>query len=410
MYEQPFNPYIKNLTVIKEYFKTPRVLTISISQAIAAVLSLISGVLISLHMPDILRYVRASFLWACDQIDVTSTFREDILREIDRIDANSLSATVLSNGIVSLAIAFLIAAAFLILFLKSRSADPAASPKAGVMILYVFAILELIGVILCIIGFAAIIAFLFILYAQGGNVNGRWKLPFTQEYLPFSMDATVMLVVAIGCTIALVICAILLLIMAINRMRYYHSIKNSLTTVDLQRSGAKPYGVMCVIKAVLLGGAVLSAPSSLFASSPVQRPEILTAVVIVTALAQAASCVAAIMEASLALGYKKYIDNAKYGYTGHPAPAAPYAPFPGGASFTPQSRPQPNPYMPPAPAPEPEKPDRSTDNAYADPYGADASDASTRQAPAQDAAPKCPFCGAEADLSAPFCSNCGKKL
>ena len=412
MYEQPFNPYIKNLTVVKEYFRTPRVLVIGISQVIGALLSLIAGILITTHIPELLSYARTAFIWFCNQQDFSSSFRDDVVRELDKVSPNTASVYAVSGMIPSFIITCLFATAFILIYFKSRSANPIDSPKAGVIILYVFAIIELIGVILCVIGFAAIIALLFIAYAQGSVTTGKWDLPFSQDYLPFNVDKTILLAVAIAVTVVLVIASFVLLFVAINRMRYYKSIKNSLSTVDLHSEGARPYGVMCIIKAVFLGLSALSMPSSMFVDSPLRAPEFMTGVIILCALSTAVSCVSAVMEGSLALGYKKNIDNAKYGYAAHAVPAAPYAPFNAGMNgFAPQNRQQYNPYKPAAPAPDQDEPDVSSENAYSDPYGEDVSDTDHPEAKTDETAtPTCPSCGAEADPDAPFCGNCGNKL
>ena len=273
-------------------------------------------------------------------------------------------------------------------------------PKAGVTILYVLSVIELVCVWIVLVSVLLIIVFLFWLFGAMQGVTGTISSIEAPMFLsdpialPFAIDAValraVVLVTAISLTIMTVIGGFVALFTYINKKRYYRSIKQSITTVELQSKGARPYGVMCVIGAVFSGLGLTSVLSTFTSLALVPANGTYITYIILTSLVQIAAFVALIFEAKIALGYKKYIDDKKYGYSQPVAPSAPYAPFPYGQN---SSAPQ-NPYASSTARPDPSNP-------YADSYTA---------APASTAAPVCPHCGAKVDPSAPFCGTCGNKL
>ena len=123
-----------------------------------------------------------------------------------------------------------------------------------------------------------------------------------------SAVATVMIIFAV----LLLIIAAFLLFTAINKFRYYSSVRTSISSVTLQSGGAKPYGVMCVISAVFSAFGILSSIGSFlfFGNSGFSS---LTGVSLVTILGNILSFVIFVLDAKIALGYKKYIDEIMYG-------------------------------------------------------------------------------------------------
>ena len=446
MYEQPYNPFVKNLSAVKSYFKSPSVLLLGIMNAVSAVLALISAIMIASHIPEILLYIKSTFIWAFAELNVPSAETDNFLRAFDEIQSSATSSSVISSAAASLGVALLISAAFLIIYFKSRNESPASTPNAGVTILFAFSIVELVGVIFILLAFVALFVLLFYLYFRlnaGNRVGFNIDFGFASldDWLNDKTAPAVLLVIIIVGLVVLAIAAFLLLFTSINKVRYYGSVRKSLNTVELQSKGAKPYGVMCVLGAVSAGVSLLSMPSALFVDAPVKVPKFFTAVLIVSLLSQAAAFVTKIFEAKVALCYKTHIDAIKYGYATHAAPAASYSPFAAGAGYgTPQEQRANNPYLnrpaPAEPAPfaaapvytapvdfAPEE-ESITENSYSDPYGADAPDVPAEPAaqPAEDpvtapveesepaAIPTCPVCGAEIDPTAPFCGNCGNRL
>ena len=423
MYEQPFNPYVKNLSAVKEYFKSRCVLVLGLSRALGAILSLVTAILISTNLPKILAYIKSLFLWVFDETGAPYGISANFSDLFDRIVPSDVSSSIVSSSISSTVVTILIAAAFLIIYFKSRSNDPNATPNAGVTILYVFAIIALVGVIIAIVAAVVLIVFMFLLYSKlsSEGIDSLYVgVPFIDDLLSYSWTPTSLLALTIAGIVLLVFAGFIALFIQINRLRYYGSIRKSLNTVELQNKGAKPFGVMCLISAFSAGLSLLSTPAGLFAKTPVTAPKILTAIAVFSMLAQAASVVGAIMEAKLAMGYKTYIDGIKYGYSRHAAPAAPFAPFPSvnPAEQNPSSF---NPYV----SRTSYDGEPSTDNTYSDPYGSDLTGAdaapdaynapfSGDSASYEETAPlntaTCSVCGAEVDPDAPFCGNCGNRL
>lgn len=482
MYDQPFNPYVKNLNAVKDYYKSPFTLVYGIAQILAGILSLISAILISANFKDIISYFKEYVLDLLDKANGSNGLKSDVARIFDEINDSGISSSVFSS-MPSLIITGLAAAAILIIFFKSRNKDPRSTPMTGFTILYVFAIISLVGVILAAVGVALIIALLFWVYASLVNSTSTRisaaldldDIPLIRDFLRDNPDldtisSAVLLAVVIVLTAVAVIALFFALFTAINRVRYYKSVRSSLSSVDLQSKGAKPYGVMCVLGTVSVGMSLISSFSVLFLPKVNGKTNPMVGVGIVCILALIASFVSRFAEAKLALGYKTYIDNVKYGYNTPAAPAAPYTPYgPAGGYYAPQNQPQSDLSARPAPTSVRDKPilfgfgigdDMSADNAYADPYGADQPDKAAPEAPAISAsdaeeitadevveaipdaaepepeaaepdlfseepqaepaaveepeepaaAPVCPVCGAETVSGAPFCGNCGNRL
>ena len=456
MYEQPYNPFVKNLSAVKDYFKSPVVLVYGILQALATVLSLASVILISTKLKDIIGYFRGYVLYFCDEIGASASDRSRIQNLFDQVDVSSGSSSVLSS-IPTVLVSGLMVAAIFIIYFKSRNADPSATPITGFTILYVFSVIALVFSILAAIAVALFFVLMFLLYtkvasATAGHIAADFSdVPIIGTLIkndPSLRDAlddigsNVLLVMIIVLLVVMAIVFFFVFFTAINRMRYYKSVRQSLSTVELQTKGAKPYAVMCMISAVSTGLSLTSFVSLLFPPHLKGQSNPMTGIAVLLMASTAVSFVSLILEWKIALGYKNHIDSIKYGYNTPAAPAAPYAPFaqaPG--FFGAQNQPMNNPYVryaPPVPEQEtaPQAQDTGAENAYADPYGTDEPDSDriddlvneisaesmTEDAPAEtmenaaadnaipEAAPTCPLCGAEVDPTAPFCGNCGNRL
>jgi hypothetical protein len=119
---------------------------------------------------------------------------------------------------------------------------------------------------------------------------------------------------------------------------------------------------------------------------------------ILSSLSSIVAFVQLIFEAKVAFGYKKYIDNVKYGYNGYTA--GPYSPYTAPQGQAPYAAPV---YSEPAQNAAPYEPaiPEAPANPYADPYTA---------APQTPAAFVCPSCGSPVEPEALYCGNCGNKL
>lgn len=384
MYEQQFNPYAANLAVIKGYFKNTKVLVIGILYIVSAVLGLATAIVgrnsLMNNLPAIL-----------SQMGMPSSDLAEFNELLTYSSASTISS-VISYSFTTLIFTALFVAAFFILYFKSRNPAPEASPKAGATILYVLAVISFVAsivlTVMMVLLFLAIIA-----------LSASLPQIFASE--DFSIDSSALAgVAAVGFVVIGVIMVIALtyvIMTAAFRKNYYRSVKDSLKTVELQNKGAKGYGVICIINAVFLGIGLLSSIGGVISAYD-KLPALLGL------LTSGVSLAITILDASIALGYKKYIDDMKYGYNGAPyngVQAGGYAPAPAQDPYAPQQ-----PYNTYNNYAAPQQPTR--DN-YSAPAQQDAGYAAPQQ-PAAPASAFCPHCGAPVDPSAPFCGNCGNRL
>jgi hypothetical protein len=396
MYEQPYNPFSRNLSIVKDYFKTKSVLVLGITRVITIILTVVSA-FFSAGASNSLIVGLSDYL----RLNLDSEEFDEALRSLNQSGGSSTISIIISTIPVIL-IGLLTAAAFFIIYSKSRSESPASSPKAGITILYVLAVIQLVVMIIATVitglGIAGVIILLVTGAAQSsGNSSFYFDDPTTGQRQYIDADPALISIAAIVIMVFAVIAVVFALIYSVSMKRYYGSIKASISSVELQNRGAKPYGVFCVIFAVFAGLSLLSIPSSFLAINQLHLNGAGIASLIVTSLASIVSFVQLIFEAKVALGYKKYIDNVKYGYNGYSA--GPYAPYNAPQGQAPYAAPvypeqqDVNPY-------EPIRPETPA-NPYADSYTA---------APQAPAAFVCPSCGSPVEPDTAYCGNCGTKL
>lgn len=452
MYEQPFNPFLKNLSVVKDYCKSPLVLAMGIVRIVSSALTIATPLIITSMMPGFIEDIKALLFQLAESAGLPYASIRDMSSVLDSASKYSSGFTV-PAALPSMVITLLIAAAFIIIYVKSRNEDPSSSPVAGITILYVFAIIEMIAAIiaavLIVLCAVVLIWAYFQLKAAAGNLYVfTIDLPTFSQSWDIEITPAMLLGVIIGGMVAALIAVGILLFYTISKKRFYGSIRNSTNSVELQNKGAKPYGVLCIISAVFTAMSLLSTLSLFFLGI---RFKAMIAIAAMYAASTLVSFVTTILEAKFALGYKRHIDNMKYGYNQPGGPAAPYSPYPMGGYGAPQNQTYGNPYVNAAPnnaAPAGYGYNNNTnpyaansyepaaDNAYSDPYGTDApaepeapaedyaipsvdeAFAGFDETPAADAAPEeaaeaasvCPSCGAELDPGSVFCGNCGYRL
>lgn len=388
MYEQPFNPYASNLTAVKNYFKKPRVLVIAIIYVLSAIVGVILSITTSGSVPGFLRDL-VNYL---DKMGINSGISPADLESVNGAVSQSSVISMLPSLIISAAVTLLIAAAFFIIYFKSRNESAESTPSAGVTIMYVLSIISLVFIIIGFIGMVASAAILMIFSGTVADSIGNSKVVDIGGGYQLNLNGPALGTALIIIAVLLLIIAAFLLFTAINKFRYYSSVRTSISSVTLQSGGAKPYGVMCVISAVFTAFGVLSSIGSLifFGNSGFSS---LTGVSLVTILGNILTFATLVVDAKIALGYKKYIDEIMYGYNeptyGGTQPDA--APLPDYNRQDTVSAEQ-NPYSAPQP------------KTYNDGF------TQTSQPVDRPAAPAvCPNCGAPTEGGA-FCGNCGTKL
>lgn len=388
MYEQPFNPYASNLAAVKNYFKKPLVLVIAIIYVLSAIVGVILSITTSGSVPGFLRDL-VNYL---DKMGINSGISPADLESVNGAVSQSSVISMLPSLIISAAVTLLIAVAFFIIYFKSRNESSESTPSAGVTIMYVLSIISLVFIVIGFIGMVASAAILMIFSGTVADSIGNSKVVDIGGGYQLNLNGPALGTALIIIAVLLLIIAAFLLFTAINKFRYYSSVRTSISSVTLQSGGAKPYGVMCIISAVFTAFGVLSSIGSLifFGNSGFSS---LTGVSLVTILGNILSFVIFVLDAKIALGYKKYIDEIMYGYNeptyGGTQPDA--APLPDYNRQDTVSAEQ-NPYSAPQP------------KTYNDGFS------QTSQPVDRPAAPAvCPNCGAPTEGGA-FCGNCGTKL
>ena len=374
MYDAKFNPFAQNIAVVKEYFKKIPVLLLAIFQFLGTVLSV--GVVIA--VPTwITSFVSNMLAQTGGSVDPET-------QEMITNYMNFSSSSSFFMNIPSLFIGILVAVAFLLIFLKSRSKNVNASPKAGVMILFVLSVIELVSTV--------IISVFLLLIGLGVFVGSA-----TASSSSSSLNTENYTIAGLAVLLSLAVVIFMILFYSINKLRYYKSVKNSCSSIDLFSNGAGAYGVMNIILSVFvffsMAGAVLSAilldlfddylthmlGYSLLAHSDKGAG---VRVLLLTAAVMLLSFVFLVLEASVALGYRKYIRRIKFGYTPVDVPEAPYQPQAAPLQYSDQG------------------------------YPAPPTDAVPRQntPPSYSQTSVCPACKAPIDAGAVFCPSCGHRL
>lgn len=390
MYERQHNPYQRNITIVKDYFKSPAVLALALLHIVSMIISVVSSFVTADLSKEVISkladYFDANFLSANSSNDFLNTLSE------------AMHQVTISYGSVS-AITVLTVVGLFLLYFKSRSEKLDDVPSAGVTLLYVLAIIALIFAILITIILIAGAVLLFFLYFEFKN---KPDLAFDVKIAGSTMtfNDSAVLIAAIAFTIIAAGIIFFALFYAISRTRYLSSIRSSMNSVELSRKGAKPFGSFCVLCAVGAGGGLISSVVQLFTTNSKDALNELGIVInsditvssVIGIIASAVTVAIYILQAKIALGYARYIDDKKYGYD-DPSDPAPYVPI--GTSG------QQNPYSYLA---HQQNAANEDDSDFVNPY------LEPREAAAQKTQATCPACGAKVDGNAPFCGQCGSKL
>ena len=303
-YQNGFNPFSQNISIVKSYFKKPRILTLGILYAISAVLTIISGIVM---MPVLNNYMGAIMKMPGITEGMTPSdiefFNSFMNIYVDAITLSSIIPSVIMVAITSVA--------FFIIYNKSKNADPTSTPKAGVLILFILSIVQLIPIILI----SLILLLAIILLVVAGIVAAD------------TPDAGIIWVLAAVYAVVFGTMFALFLIYFINQVRYYNSVRKSLTTINLTYKGAGIFGVFSLIYGVYMA----MNSFSIFSVKPMLNlmgnlaPEMayitglfdsLTPLFVVSSIASILSAAIMFINGITAMGYKKHIKNYTEGYSG----------------------------------------------------------------------------------------------
>lgn len=310
-FQTNFNPYAHNQAIVKSYFKRPLVLVLGILYLVSIVLSFASVFSMGTSMSDMYSTM----------FEATGVY-EDMPSEMSGIFSNFTSPGFLTTAfavamIPSMIITALYATAYFIIHFKSKNEAESSNPKAGFTILFVLAILNLIYSI-----FAALLLVLIIaLFIVGA-------IAISQDPTVSGSDATIATVMFSVCALIFAGIAAILLIYTISNFNYIKSAKNSLSSATLSCKGAGTYGVMSIVfgitallsvlpslaMAPLMGSISQMIPSEFGAEFPAEIFNSMGSLYLVSGLMSAFSVAIMIIDAIIALGYKKHISNIKNGY------------------------------------------------------------------------------------------------
>ncbi len=377
MYEQPFNPFAANLAIVKDYFKQTKVLVLGILYIVSAIISVVSTIITAGSANDYF----ADMISLLERIGL-SDMANRMRMILESLPVSSTLISSIPSMVVSTFVTGLFAAAFIIIYIKSRNTSEESTPNTGVNILYVLSVISLVIIIIStVLGGLGLLGMIVLAVNLLGN-NTSQAVDLGNGYQLNITGSAIGVLLIVFSVIALIV-IIYLLISAINCKRFYRSVKDSINTVELQNKGAKGYGVICVINAVFSAFSLLSLFFSLFSIISYGASSGTVMYLVMSLISGIVNFLILVFTAGIALGYKKYIDNIKYGYNGTPDGGMNgYNPIPTMDNTQP-------PYGAPQPMP------------YNDNFNVQ---------PQQPAAPSvCPNCGAPTDGS-PFCGNCGARL
>ncbi|MBQ7134398.1 MAG: zinc ribbon domain-containing protein [Ruminococcus sp.] len=299
-YQTTFNPFSQNISIVKSYFRKKTVLTQGILYIVAALLNIAT---VLMMMPVMNNFMSTVFSIPELTADMTAQEFEFISSFMD-IYINSVMIVSL---VMSVALSALVATAYFLMYFKSKSDNPMSTPNAGVTILYVLSIIQLIPIIITTVMMALMIILMFVMalipelssdYNSGGSVA----------------------IIAIIYTIVFGGMCTLLLLYFINQVRYYKSIRTSLNTVTLTNKGAGIFGVLSMIYGIYTALNALSSfgviPMFNMISTMVPEFAVIEGllnsfvpVVIISAVTSAVLATIYIINAVIALGYKNHIKN-----------------------------------------------------------------------------------------------------
>lgn len=368
-----YNPYAQNIAIVKDYFKKPLVLVTGIFYIFNVLFSLIYAVVGGSKLGDMY-----AMMFSSPEFTSGMTVSElEMIRTFT--DSPFMSLLVTAFMVPSIITVVLFALAYFLIYFKSKNPDPNATPKAGVMILFVMSIISLVGTI-----FATLI---FALYAVLFIILGVFST--SSQYMS-SEDTTIMMIICIVFAVIMIGAAAIMLIYSISNMNYHNSIRKSLSDVELTCKGAGLYGVFSIISGIFsIFSAILTiayGPLMNLTLNMIPAGEIdymtqsivssFSSVYTLAGIMALVSSVISILVGALAVGYKKHIKNVKNSYIGEQVMEEPF-------------------YNPPVYS-QPQY----TQSYQPEPVVSD--DSATKNT--------CPSCGNTCSDDDMFCNNCGTRI
>lgn len=298
-----YNPYAQNLSIIKDYLKGGKTLFVFIVLCISAVLTIVIAVnnFLSLDMQKAYaQYLTSIMQQSMPDYPANAIYSSTLLSTVSSTLSSLVSFTV---NIV----------AWALIYFKSKNPNPASSPKAGIIILFVLSIISLVTSIAsgALIALCSLVLLsLPLILRSDPSVN-------LTDYVGFSTVCY-----TLACVFILL--AVFLILYSIGQFNFFRSIKNSLSSNQLYNKGAKLYGVMSVIMTVILAISCIAlfltafiipytfeqmpTDYASFAIVTQYTTKIQIAVILIAVLCLV-SALSGIAYARFAFGYNKYINT-----------------------------------------------------------------------------------------------------
>ncbi len=295
--QPPFNPFAYNTAIVKNYFKSKKTLAVALLYGVTALLTIIMS---TVFFPKLFN----SFIFEMSKYGDIDTESQYFLTSFYS------GPTFLLSCIPGLIIVGLIIFAYINIYVKSKNSNPLSIPSAGFTTLFVLSIISLVSVaFMCLYCILAVV-----ILGVASSVVSSQDGAYVFAALMIIMSVIIFLYIGIA------------LFQAISKLRYFLSVKKSITGIELKCGGAMPFGILNIISGIfsIVSGITCFASTFLFDAiinwsnditgldfsfGGVMQPTFIFASVV--SLVSAATL---IVEGILATGYSKYIKSINTGY------------------------------------------------------------------------------------------------
>jgi len=236
MTQQPFipvpgfeNPYEKNLSIVKEYFKKPFILAYAILSTLILLISTGLSLFLSMNTNAILTQIIKSII-----SDMLGANNKQLLDLIEQLGNSNYIYNIIQSIILMIP-SVIIIYAFYIMYFKSKNPSSLSSPSSGFTINWVFSIIGLVLISLVSLVLLLLLGVLiFVATTRLSQNNADFVIPVL--FFIFFVFLVLMPI---------------LLIYTISGVRFYSSLKKSVTTLYLVKKGALIYGIANIVFGIL---------------------------------------------------------------------------------------------------------------------------------------------------------------
>lgn len=298
-----FNPFSKNIAIIKNYFKRKNTLVIGISSAVQAIGYILLAVAFLSIYTKIIDFVNVAIVALLSSVPFINKLFSSLGISGLQLSPNFISANI--TPIVSSVLPFVLfcgffAFTFIFIFAKSRSSKADATPKIGLDCAFVISVIQLVLYVLTIIGIIALFFSFSFIITIVSKTSG----------------------IVLGIVLALL--SAFFIALGIYRMKFYKTAKQSMECIEIKCDGAKVYAILETVNTVFSGIIAFACVSefiaSLFFSAPLlallgfDLSEI-KLILACFALISTAHFVRQIGLTKLAFSYNKYINDVRFGFS-----------------------------------------------------------------------------------------------